>query len=331
MADKVNAIGLTYKNSDKQAPKSNIAPFGLSFRFGLGSRQQQSIEEERTREQQGIWPMMVLARILVAVAVVLSFLGSAAQAQSTIEGIKSRGVLRVPGILNEVPYFNKDPRTGEWNGFVIDMASDIAKTLGVKLDIVESSWANAILDVQSGKVDIAFAVTATPARALSVWFSEPTYFNSFVIISSNAELNGKSWSELNDPKYTFAVDLGSAQDLIATQYLPNANMLRFKTRDEAIVAVITGKAEGLVNTMLNGLVMTKKTPDIGKVLVPTPVLSTPSVAALNYGADEVWKSFVSSWAAYNRHIGNNQAWIIKSLEPFGVTLDDLPVGFNFGN
>ncbi|MBX3530656.1 MAG: transporter substrate-binding domain-containing protein [Rhizobiaceae bacterium] len=274
--------------------------------------------------------MNILSRIAVGAAVALGLMSAAAQAQSTVEQIKSRGVLRVPGILNEVPYFNKDPRTGEWKGFVIDMAGDIAKTLDVKLEVVESSWANAILDVQSGKVDMAFAVTATPTRALSVWFSEPTYFNSFVLISAKGELEGKTWAELNDPKYTFAVDLGSAQDLIATQYLPKANMLRFKTRDEAIVAVATGKADGLVNTMLNGLVMTKKTADLGKVMVPTPVLSTPSVVAVNYGADEVWKSFVSGWAAYNRRIGNNQTWIVKSLEPFGITLDDMPVGFGFG-
>lgn len=274
--------------------------------------------------------MNSLKKIVVGAAVALGLMSGAAQAQSTVEEIKARGALRVPAILNEVPYFSKDPRTGEWTGFVIDMARDIAKLLDVKLEVAESSWANAILDVQSGKVDMAFAVTATPTRALSVWFSEPTYFNSFVIVSSKDEVNGKTWAELNDPKYTFAVDLGSAQDLIATQYLPKANMLRFKTRDEAIVAVVTGKADGLVNTMLNGLVMTKKTADLGKVMVPTPVLSSPSVIAINYGADEVWKSFVSGWAAYNRRMGNNQTWIVKSLEPFGVTLDDMPEGFGFG-
>ncbi|WP_170314592.1 transporter substrate-binding domain-containing protein [Aquibium carbonis] len=274
--------------------------------------------------------MKMLKTILAGAAVALGLMSSAVQAQSTVDEIKARGVLRVPGILNEVPYFSKDPRTGEWKGFVIDMAGDIAKTLDVKLEVVESSWANAILDVQSGKVDMAFAVTATPTRALSVWFSEPTYFNSFVLVSAKAELEGKTWAELNNDQYTFAVDLGSAQDLIATQYLPKANMLRFKTRDEAIVAVATGKADGLVNTMLNGLVMTKKTPDLGKVVVPTPVLSTPSVVAINYGADEVWKSFVSGWAAYNRRIGNNQTWIVNSLEPFGITLDDMPEGFGFG-
>ena len=273
--------------------------------------------------------MNLISKICGAAAVALSLFGTAASA-GTIEDIRARGVLRIPAILNEVPYYNKDPRSGEWQGFVIDMANDVAKSLNVKLEIVESSWANAILDVQSGKVDMAFAVTATPVRAMSVSFSAPTYYNSFVLVSSKKELDGKSWNELNDPKYTFAVDMGSAQDLITRQFLPKANVLRFKTRDEAIVAVSTGKADALVNTMLNGLVIAKRATTIGSVKVPTPVLSTPSVIALNYKADETFKSFVSAWAEYNRRIGNNQTWILKSLEPFGISLTDMPPGFGFG-
>lgn len=268
-------------------------------------------------------------QILGALAVAVS-LGAAAAHAGTIDDIRARGVLKIPGILNEDPYFNKDPRTGEWRGFAIEMARDVAKTLGVKLEVVESSWANSILDVQSGKVDMAFGITATPVRALSVSFSNPTYFNSFVIVSPKKEIEGLSWAQLNDPKYTFAVDLGSSQDLITQQYLPKANILRFKTRDEAIVAVVGGKADGLVNTMLNGLVMTKKVGTIGSVKVPTPVLSTPSVVAMNQGADENFKSFVSAWADYNRRIGNNQTWIVNSLGTFGIQLDDMPKGFGFG-
>ncbi len=69
---------------------------------------------------------------------------------------------------------------------------------------------------------------------------------------------------------------------------------------------------------------------VGSVKVPTPVLSTPSVIAVNYGADETFKSFVSAWAEYNRRIGNNQTWILNSLKPFGVELTDMPPGFGFG-
>jgi polar amino acid transport system substrate-binding protein len=252
------------------------------------------------------------------------------QAQSSkIDEIRSRGTLRMAGILSEDPYFAKDPRTGEWRGFAVAMARDIAENLGVKLEVVESSWANSILDVQSGKVDLALALTALPKRALAIHFSSPTYYNSFVIISPKAQMKGKTWSQLNDPAVTIAVDMGSAQDQITRQMLPKAKVLRFKTRDEAVVALVSGKADAVINTVLNGMVMTKKNPALGKVYVPQPLMSSPSVIGLNYKTDETWKQFISAWADYNRRVGNNQSWIVKGLEPFGVTLEDLPEGFSF--
>ncbi|MBU1307536.1 MAG: transporter substrate-binding domain-containing protein [Alphaproteobacteria bacterium] len=275
--------------------------------------------------------MRLLTTLLAAACVAMGFAAAPAVAQqSTIDQIKERGVLRVPAILNEDPYFNKDPRTGEWRGFVIDMASDIASTLGVKLEVVESTWANSILDVQSGKADIALALTALPSRALSISFSSPTYYNSFVIVSPKPELASATWASLNDPAITVAVDLGSSQDLITQQYLPKANVLRFKTRDEAILAVASGKADAIVNTVLNSVVMIKRNAALGQVYVPEPVLSSPSVIGINYNADEQFKSFISAWADYNRRVGNNQTWIVNGLAPFEITLDDLPENFNLG-
>ena len=275
--------------------------------------------------------MKRLITILAAACVAMGIAAvPAAAQQSTIDQIKERGVLRVPAILNEDPYFNKDPRTGEWRGFVIDMAGDIAKTLGVELEVVESTWANSILDVQSGKADIALALTALPSRALSIWFSAPTYYNSFVIVSPKPEFASATWASLNDPAITLAVDLGSSQDLITQQYLPKANVLRFKTRDEAILAVASGKADALVNTVLNSTVMVKRNAALGQVYVPQPVLSSPSVIGLNYNADEQFKSFISAWADYNRRVGNNQTWIVKGLAPFEIGLDDLPDNFDLG-
>ncbi len=275
--------------------------------------------------------MRLLTTLLAAACVAIGFAAAPAVAQqSTIDQIKERGVLRVPAILNEDPYFNKDPRTGEWRGFVIDMASDIAATLGVELEVVESTWANSILDVQSGKADIALALTALPTRALSISFSSPTYYNSFVIVSPNPELAAATWASLNDPSITVAVDLGSAQDLITQQYLPKANVLRFKTRDEAILAVASGKADAIVNTVLNSLVMIKRNAALGQVYVPEPVLSSPSVIGINYASDEQFKSFISAWADYNRRVGNNQTWIINGLAPFEIGLDDLPENFDLG-
>ena len=114
--------------------------------------------------------MAILKTVIkgLAVAAMALTLGQAATAQGTVDEIRERGVLRVAGIPTEAPYFVRDVRTGDWSGFVVEMAADMASVLGVELEMVESSWANSILDVQSGRVDVAFALTALPTRALSV-------------------------------------------------------------------------------------------------------------------------------------------------------------------
>jgi len=77
-----------------------------------------------------------------------------------------------------------------------------------------------------------------------------------------------TWADLNSPNYTIAVDTGSAQDTIARQSLPNGNVLRFATRNEAVIAVATGRADAIINTGLNGMVMRERNPAIGNVYAP---------------------------------------------------------------
>src|SRR5215831_10279298 len=74
---------------------------------------------------------------------------------STLDRIKKNGVLRVAVIVGQEPYFHKDLATGQWSGACIEMANDIATKLGAKVETLESTWGNQILDLQSDKIDLA--------------------------------------------------------------------------------------------------------------------------------------------------------------------------------
>jgi len=81
-----------------------------------------------------------LAATVLAAALSLGNTAGIAQAQDkpVVDQVRERGKLRIAGILNEDPYFSKDPRTGEWRGFVVEKGRDLAKTLGVDLEVVGS-------------------------------------------------------------------------------------------------------------------------------------------------------------------------------------------------
>ena len=73
--------------------------------------------------------------------------------------------LRIAGIVGTEPYYHKDIVTGQWSGFCVSMATDLAKALEAEVEIIESTWGNSVLDLQSNKIDIMFGLSPTPSRA----------------------------------------------------------------------------------------------------------------------------------------------------------------------
>src|SRR5438105_5957389 len=131
---------------------------------------------------------------------------------STLEQIRRTGVLRVAVIVGQEPYFHKDLPTGAWTGACIDMANDIAAKLSAKVETVESTWGNQILDLQGNKIDLAFAVNPTPERALVIDFSTPILVHSFTVITRKGFAKPLTWEEINKPDVKIAVDIGSTHE-----------------------------------------------------------------------------------------------------------------------
>lgn len=253
----------------------------------------------------------------------------AAQSGASIARIKQAGVLRMAAIPGQEPYFHKDLVSGEWSGACIEMARDITRVLDVKLDIVESTWGNQILDLQAGKIDLAFAVNPTPERSLAIDFSTPIFVHSFMVISNKDFKAPETWAEIDKPEVRIAVDAGSTHELIARRYCPNAEILNFKTRDEAIMAVQTGRAHCNVSLTVNAISTMKKNPTLGSLALPKPVLTLPTNCGVRKEEDKAFRDFISIWSDYNRSIGQTSEWMMAGFAALGVTKADLPADLTF--
>lgn len=249
--------------------------------------------------------------------------------ESTLERIKKSGVLRVAVIVGQEPYFHKDLASGQWSGACIDMANDIASKLSAKVETLESTWGNQILDLQGGKVDLAFAVNPTPERSLVIDFSTPILVHSFTVITKKGFARPQSWAELNKPEVKIAVDIGSTHETIARRYCPKANILGFKNRDEAILAVATGRADCNVSLAVLAVSTLKKNPNLGELAIPRPVLTLPTNMGIRAEADRRYKDFLSAWADYNRSLGQTREWMLKGFESVGLTPEDIPAEVQF--
>ncbi len=260
-----------------------------------------------------------------AAAVAATTTPAAAQATgNTMERIKSSGVIRVAVIVGQEPYFHKDLASGEWSGACVEMARDIAAKLGAKVEFVESTWGTQVTDLQGGKVDLAFAVNPTPERALVIDFSTPILVHSFMVITGKNFAKPTKWVELDKPAVKIAVDTGSTHEMIARRYCPKATILGFKNRDEAIMAVATGRADCNVSLTVLAISTLKKNPNLGGLAVPQPLLTLPTNMGLRADDNPRFKHFLSVWADYNRSIGQMREWMLSGFATVGITAADLP-------
>lgn len=248
---------------------------------------------------------------------------------STLERVRNSGILRVAVIVGQAPYFNKDLITGKWSGACIEMANDIASKLNAKVELVESTWGNQILDLQANKIDLAFAVNPTPERALVIDFSTPILVHSFTAVTRKGFAKPDTWEDLNKPSVRIAVDLGSSHELIARRYAPKATISAFKNRDEAVLAVATGRADVNVVLAVLALPMLKKNPALGEIAIPRPVLTLPTNLGIRMESDKRWRDFLSVWADFNRSMGQTRGWLITGLAELGVGVEDIPPEVQF--
>ena len=99
--------------------------------------------------------------------------------------IKAAGVVKVATFDANPPFGSVDPQTHKIVGYDVDFAEALAKSLGVKLELVATNPANRIPLLQSGKADLIVAdITITPERAQVIDFSVPYFITGATILGS---------------------------------------------------------------------------------------------------------------------------------------------------
>ena len=265
-------------------------------------------------------------------AALTSALSSPASAQAasdnTLDRVRADKVLRIAVLPGELPYFSKDLASGTWSGMCIEMANDLAKLLDVKLEYTESTYGNSILDLQSNKIDVGFALNPTPQRALVVDFCGTVFNHPFGAMLKKG-LEAKTWADINKPEVKIAVDVGSANEAVARRFAPNATITSLKTRDDVMLQMASGRVDCVVNALVLGLTAIAKNPNLGtyKILQGPPV-AIPSSMAVRREPDKTWRDFLATWIDYNRGIGQMREWFIKGLSLSGVKAEDVPVELN---
>ena len=249
--------------------------------------------------------------------------------ESTFERVSRTKVLRIAALPGEAPYFFKDITTGEWSGASIEMAKGIAAVWEAKLEFVESTYGNSILDLQTNKVDIAFALNPTPVRALSVGFTKPVLVHPFGVVARKG-FTPDSWADINKPEVRIAVDLGSLHETSARRFAPKATITAYKNRDDAILAMAGGRADVDVLAAMLAITAVAKNPGLGTFrLLGNPTVALPSCCAVRREPDTRFREVADAYIDMNRGTGQIREWLIQGILKSGAREEDIPPGLSF--
>jgi polar amino acid transport system substrate-binding protein len=167
--------------------------------------------------------------------------------QSTLYRVLQRKELRVGLEAGYMPFEMRD-KQGEIIGFDVDMAKLMARSMGVKLTLVNTQWDGILPALMTDKFDILMSgMTITPERNLRVNFS-----NAYVVIGQTALLAKKHEGkvkkalELNDSRYTLATKLGTTGEIATRRYFPKAKIKTFETEAEGALEVASGRVDAFI-------------------------------------------------------------------------------------
>ena len=172
--------------------------------------------------------------------------------------IEKRGVLIVGTSADWPPYEYVTP-DGKFAGIDIELAKQIAKALGVKLEIKDMKFAALFEAVKRGDVDMAIAdIAMKPQRLEAVDFSIPYRCESgkaIILRASDAEgYTGLSW--LYGKK--IGVQLGTTEQDLAEKYFKGKSEI--KTYDRVYPEMVMDLKSGGIDAIIVA-------PDVAKLIV----------------------------------------------------------------
>ncbi|HKK33227.1 MAG TPA: transporter substrate-binding domain-containing protein [Desulfomicrobiaceae bacterium] len=196
-----------------------------------------------------ICPFLILSMMLgFAVSASAKSLQHQLSQESALEQVLKRGILRI-GFSTFVPWAMKD-KTGKFVGFEIDVATRLAKDMGVKPEFVPTKWSGIIPALLTGKFDIIIGgMGIRPERNLKVNFSIPYEFSGMSLVANKNTASGKTSLEaFNSPNVTISARIGTTAASAAKTHLPKATLRLFDDEAQALQEVLNKRADAMVSS-----------------------------------------------------------------------------------
>ncbi len=171
-----------------------------------------------------------------------------APAPTKLSEIQERSVLRVGTAGDYQPMSYLDPETGRYVGFDAELAEDLAASLGVDIEYVQTSWPTLMDDTLAGSFDLAICgITVTDARKEQALMSDGYLGNGKTVLCRSEDAGTyTSLEAINRPEVRVMENPGGLNEKFARENLPDATLIIHDVNQEIPGLVASGEADVMI-------------------------------------------------------------------------------------
>ena len=212
----------------------------------------------------------------------------------TLDRIRAAGVLRVGTTGDYTPFSLLRPG-GTYEGADIDMAHDLAATIGVRLGFVPTVWVDLLDDFLAGRFDIAMGgVTVNEPRAARASFSIPTFVDGKRPLCRREDRDRfTSVAAIDRPGVRVIANPGSANEAFARANFTRAAVTIHHDNASVFLELVAGRADVMVTDGLEADHQAMLHPELCAPPVAAPF--TRLEKAYMFPRDPAFKAFIDDW------------------------------------
>lgn len=193
-----------------------------------------------------LFKKLIPAALLTGVlALTLTACGGGSDSSNDLEAIQSKGKV-VLGTAADYPPFEFMDKENNYVGMDIDLAKEVAKDLGVELEVNDMQFESLITALNSDKVDMIISgMNPDEERKKSVDFSDIYYESKHYMIVRKSDVDTlKTEDDLKGKK--IGVQLGSTQEKLVREKFPESEIETLPAIPDLMMILESGKVDAVV-------------------------------------------------------------------------------------
>jgi chorismate mutase-like protein len=246
---------------------------------------------------------------------------------SRLDEILQRGVLRVGTTGDYKPFSFRAGTSDNWLGLDVALAGELARALGVRLQLVPTTWPTLMQDFSAGRFDVAMSgISVTLERQKKAFFSAPYLRDGKTPIARCADASKyQTVGQIDRPDVRVIVNPGGTNERFVRTNAPRAKLVVWQDNTTIFDRLSAGDADVMITDAVEARLQQRLHPKLCAVHPEAPFDFSEKAVLLP--RDPELKAFVDQWLHQTVESGAfarmNEQWLAYpwGLEPLRRLID----------